>query len=234
MRSHFRGLPHLHPARRAPSSAVVHLILVRRMRALLVFALFLAACERTWPEGARVASSAGQPLCAKHKTSLVPVRVYRVVDPPGVVSVGVSFDTCHPYWGVAAEHCPNIIPESFGRHPAPDLKPLSILYCPTCEKEFWQELSVPEEKSAIAYATYVLSIRAYTEKGPTDVKRLYQVSLKGNIWTAQASMADGREGTIKFTKSDGCTLSTHYSRPHASNQTMQLTPSRTASTSHHG
>ena len=174
------------------------------MRVLLLFVLFFAACERTWPEGARVASTSGQPLCAKHKSALVPIRVYRVVEPPGAVMVGVTFDTCHYYWGVAAEHCPNIIPDSFGRHSAPDLKPIVILYCPTCEKEFWQELSVPDEKSAIAYATYVLGIGAYTvEKGFPQVKGPYRVSLKGNIWTVHAFLTDGREGTIKFTKATG-------------------------------
>jgi hypothetical protein len=204
------------------------------MRALLLLALFLAACERTWPEGARVASASGAPLCAKHKTALVPIRVYRVVDPPGVVSVGVTFNMCHYYWGVAQEHCPNIIPDNFSRHLAPDLKPLMILYCPTCEREFWQKLSVPDEKSAVAYANYVLSTRAYTaEKGPAEVKGPYRISLKDNIWTVHAFLTDGREGTIKFTKSDGCTISTHYSKPYSSNQAMQLTPSRTVFTFHH-
>jgi hypothetical protein len=158
-------------------------------------------------------------LCAKHKTALVPIRVYRAVFPPGAVVVGVTCDTCHYYWGVAAEHCPNIIPDTFCRHPAPDLKPVVILYCPTCEKEFWQELSVPDEKSAIAYATYVLGARGYTiEKGFPTVTGPYRVSLKGNIWTVHAFLADGRQGTIKFTKSDGCEISTQYSRPHSSNQ----------------
>jgi hypothetical protein len=136
--------------------------------------------------------------------------------------VGVDFDTCHYFGGVAEEHCPNVIPYSVSRRPAPDLKPAVILYCPTCEKEFWQELSVPDEKSAIAYANYVLSIGAYTvENGSPKVKGPYRVSLKANIWTVHAFLTDGREGTIKFTKSDGCYISWHYSKPHSSNQAMQ-------------
>ena len=199
------------------------------MRALLVFALCLSACQRTWPEGARVASATGQPLCDKHKTALVPVRVYRDVFPPGAVVVGLSYDTCHYYWGVAQEHCPNIIPDNVTRHPARGRKALTILYCPTCEREFWQELSVPDEKSAIAYATYVLSIGAYTvEHGSPQVKGPYQVSLKDDIWTVHAFLTDGREGTIKFTKSDGCFISRHYSKTHSSSQAMQRTAGRSA------
>src|ERR1035437_8366968 len=155
------------------------------MRALVIFAVFLAGCQTTWREGATIRSSSGQTLCAKHRIPLVPIRVYSVVDSPGMVTFVHAAE--HPYWGMALQHCPNIISEAFVRRPFGNMrKPRTVLYCPLCEKEFYDELRVPDEKSAIAYATYVLSIRSFTAtKGP------YEVTLRGDVWTVRCFLVDG-------------------------------------------
>jgi hypothetical protein len=155
-----------------------------------------------WPEGATITSLSGKKLCAKHRTPLVPLRVYEYLDKAGEITL--THDACHMYWGVALEHCPNIIPEGVLEHPSGRMrKPTVVTYCPKCENEFLEALRVPTEKAAVAYATYDLRIRSMgvRTKGP------YEITLKGDVWTVRCSLIDGRRGTVRFTKSEGCLIS---------------------------
>jgi hypothetical protein len=73
VRSHLRGLPHFYSERRAPSSAVAHLVLVRSMRALAVIVALtalvaVAGDERYYPPD--VSSWAPQHLIAMKEPSL--------------------------------------------------------------------------------------------------------------------------------------------------------------------
>ena len=127
------------------SSAVAELVLVRRMRALLVLPLLLVACETTWREGASATSSSGQRLCAKHRVPLVAIRAYQAPSGPNDPVVLVH-EASRPYYGVAWQYCPNIIPEHVSLHPAWILRePTTIWYCPLCQKEFLERLRVPRE-----------------------------------------------------------------------------------------
>ena len=190
------------------------------MRALLLTAFVFTACRTTWPEGATVTANSGQRLCAKHSIPLVTIRAYEYLNKPGFVTL--VHDASHPYWGIALERCPNIIPESVVEHPSGRMrKPIMLAYCPLCEKEFLEALRVPDKKAAVAYATYVLGIRSGTPtKGP------YQVSLNGDVWTVSCFLIDGRPASISFTKSEGTEISTSFPKKYSSNQTMQRTADR--------
>ena len=162
--------------------------------------------QRAWKQGAIVTSASGQKLCAKHRIPLVTIRAYEFLDRPGFVTL--VHDAIHPYGGVAEEYCPNVIPESVVRHPSGRMrKPTLVSYCPQCQKEFYHHLSVPNERAAVAYATYVLRIGSNTRTtGP------YEIILNGNVWTVRCRLVDGRRASIKFTKSDGAEISMHVGR----------------------
>src|SRR5713101_4080825 len=102
------------------------------MRTLLVFVVFLAACQTTWREGASITSSSGQRLCAKHRIPLVALRAYQAPSD----RVILVHEASRPYYGVAGQYCPNHIPEYVSLSPAGILhEPTTVFYCPLCEKE---------------------------------------------------------------------------------------------------
>jgi hypothetical protein len=211
------------PQRCALPSAVAHLVLVRRMRPLLALALLLSACETTWQEGASITSSSGQRLCAKHRVPLLTIRVYEYLDKPGFVTL--VHDASHPYGGIAAEYCPNIIPEHVVKHPLGRMrKPTTVAYCPLCEKEFHERLRVPNEKAALEFAQYVLPIWG---GGGVATRQPYQISLRGDVWTVSCFLVDGRKATIKFSKEQGNVISTKYGKRNSSNQAPQPTAQMT-------
>jgi hypothetical protein len=157
--------------------------------------------QREWPEWATVTSHLGQKLCAKHRTPFTTIRVYEFLDKPGEVTL--THDANHLYEGVALVHCPNSIPLTVFRHPSGRFrKPRLFAYCPQCEREYREALSVPNAKAAAAYATCGLHNQyGARPKGP------FEITLKGDVWTVHCFLADGRRANIKFTKSDGAEIS---------------------------
>jgi hypothetical protein len=203
--------------------AVAYLFLVRRMRALLVLPLMLVACETTWREGASLTSSSGQRLCAKHRIPLVAIRAYQAPSGPNDPVVLVH-EASRPYYGVAWQYCPNIIPEHVSLHPAWILRePTTIWYCPLCQKEFLERLRVPDQKKALEFAQYVLPIWG---GGGVATKPPYQISLRGDVWTISCFLVDGRKATIKFSKEKGSVISTEYGKRNLSNQALERTADR--------
>src|SRR3954467_10906928 len=101
------------------------------MRALVLFAVFLAGWQATWKEGATVASSTGQRLCAKHRIPLVSLRAWQA--PTHGDRVYLVHDANHPYYGIAEEYCPNHIPQhvSFARGDI-FLERTTVYYCLLC------------------------------------------------------------------------------------------------------
>jgi hypothetical protein len=197
------------------------------MRALLLAALFLTACETTWREGASIQSSSGQRLCAKHRIPLVAIRAYQAPSGPNDPVVLVH-EASRPYYGIASEYCPNHIPEHVSLHPAWILRePTAIPYCPLCEKEFLARLRVPDQKAALEFAQYVLPI--WGGSG-VATKPPYQISLQGDVWTVSCSLVDSRNATIKFSKEKGSVISTKYGKRNSSNQALARTAARRVST----
>jgi hypothetical protein len=180
------------------------LFVVRRMRALLVLPLLLAACQTTWDEGAAITSASGQRLCAKHRIPLVPLHAYEY--PPNYVILG-PHEASRPYYGVAEQYCPNHIPERVSLVRAGIMRsPTTVFYCPLCEKEFHDRLSVPDEKAAIKFAREVLSTESNSRtKGP------YRVTLAKDVWAVRCSLANGRSASIEIGK-DGSEVSSQIPR----------------------
>jgi hypothetical protein len=175
------------------------------MRALLVFACLLTACQTTWREGAAITSPSGQRLCAKHRIPLVPLRAWQASTHSDRVIL--VHDAGHPYYGEAAEYCPNHIPEhiSFSRGGIFQER-TTVYYCRLCEKEFRERLRVPDEKAAIKVAQDVLTMRSGSKtKGP------YHVTLDRDVWTVKCSLADGRPACITIGK-EGTEISTQFPR----------------------
>ena len=193
------------------------------MRALLVLPLLFAACETTWREGASITSGSGQRLCAKHRTPLVALHAYEAQPPPGYVILG-PHEASRPYYGVAERYCPNHIPEgvSLTRHGIMRV-PTTVFYCPLCEKEMLERLRVPDEKAALEFAQYVLTLGG---GGGVVTKPPYQVDLRGDIWTVSCFLVDGRFATIKFSKETGSLISTKYGKRNSSNRSLQPTADR--------
>jgi hypothetical protein len=186
------------------------------MRPLLLSALLFFGCRTTWPEGATVTSASGQRLCAKHRIPLVTIRAYQA--PTRGDKVYLVHDADHPYYHIVEQYCPNHIPEHVALHPASILRePTTIAYCPLCEKEFHERLRVPDQKSAVEFAQYVLPIWG---GGGVATKPPYEITLKGNVWTVSCSLVDGRAATIKIGKETGRVLSTNYIHG-SSNQLLQ-------------
>jgi hypothetical protein len=153
---------------------------------------------------------------------LVTIRVYEYLDKPGFVTL--VHDASHPYGGIAAEYCPNIIPENVVKHPFGRMrKPTTVAYCPLCEREFHERLRVPNEKAALEFAQYVLPIWG---GGGVATRPPYRISLRGDVWTVSCFLVDGREATIKFSKEQGSVISTKYGKRNSSNQAMQPTAGR--------
>ena len=195
------------------------------MRALLVLSLLLAACETTWKEGATITSASGQRLCAKHRIPLVALHAYEAQNPPGYVILG-PHEASRPYYGVAEQYCPNHIPEHVSLVRAGIMRvPTTVFYCPLCEKEMLARLRVPNQKAALEFAQYVLPIWG---GGGVATKPLYQISLRGDVWTVSCFLVDGRKATIKFSKEKGSVISTEYGKRNSSNQTLQPTAGRHA------
>jgi hypothetical protein len=192
------------------------------MRALVLVALLITACETTWPEGASITSSSGQRLCAKHRIPLVTIRAYQA--PTHGDKVYLVHDASRPYYGIAEQYCPNHIPEHVALRPAWILRePATIAYCPLCEKEFLERLRVPDQKKALEFAQYVLPIWG---GGGVATKPPYQIGLDGDVWTVSCFLVDGREATIKFSKEKGSVISTKYGKRNSSNQALERTADR--------
>jgi hypothetical protein len=177
------------------------------MRPLLFSALLFVGCRTTWPEDATVTSASGQRLCAKHHIPLVTTRAYQA--PTHGDKVYLVHNADHPYYHIAEQYCPNHIPEYVAVRPAWILRePTTIAYCPLCEKEFRERLRVPDRKSAVEFAQYVLPIWG---GGGLATKPPYEVTLKDDVWTVSCSLVNGRRATIKIGKETGRVLSTQYS-----------------------
>jgi hypothetical protein len=177
------------------------------MRAFLLLALLLTGCRTTYPEGATVKSADGQSLCAKHHVPLVSTRAYQIPVDPNSVVLG-PHDAIHPLGGIIAEHYPNIIPEVVSLHRTESqTEPITIRYCPLCEKQFLEERSVPDQRAAIKFAQYVLWIRS-----GSHTKEPYQVTLDKDVWTVRCSLSDGRPASIKIGKQEGTEISTDFPR----------------------
>src|SRR3954468_1395601 len=148
------------------------------MRAFLLLALLLTACETTYREGATVTSASGQRLCAKHHIPLLSRTAWQAGTSGG--KVWLVHDAIHPYYGVAELYCPNHIPEhvAFARGDIFQEKTI-IWYCPLCEREFWQRQSVPDEKAAVKFIT---DLGPTWGRGAGHVTRApYRVSLHKGI-----------------------------------------------------
>jgi hypothetical protein len=192
------------------------------MRALLALPLLLAACETTWKEGATTTSASGQRLCAKHRIPLVALHAYEAQNPPGYVVL--VHEGSRPYYGVAEQYCPNHIPEHVTLRPGGIMRvPTTVAYCPLCEKEMLERLRIPDEKTALEFAHYVLPIWG---GGGVATKPPYQVSLRGDVWTVSCFLVDGRKATVKFSKERGSVISTEYGKRNSSNQSLQPTADR--------
>lgn len=188
------------------------------MRAALLLALLLTACETTWPEGAIITSSSGQRLCAKHHVPLVAVHAWQA--PTHGKYVYLVHQAAYPYYGVAEQYCPNHIPQDVVFHRQGIFQErTTVYYCPLCEKEFWDRLRIRNEKAAIEFAQYMLSISSHTR-----AKAPYQVAFQNGVWTVKCLLADGRPATVKIGE-DGKEISTQFPR-YSSNQTLQPTASR--------
>ena len=178
------------------------------MRALVLLALLLTACETTWPEGATITSASGQRLCAKHHVPLVPLRVWKA-GTPGGNRVYLVHDADHPYYGVAEQYCPNHIPEYVSADRIVIFQqPTTIYYCRTCEDEFRDRLRVSDEKAALTFAKYSLPFWS----GGVQTKSPYQVSLSRDTWTVSCLLVDGRKATIRIGKESGRVLATHFAK----------------------
>jgi hypothetical protein len=175
------------------------------MRALLVFAVLLTACETTWREGASITSASGQRLCAKHRVALVALRAWQA--PTHGDKVYLVHEAGHPYYGIAEQYCPNHIPEHVAfRRQGIFQERTTVYYCPLCEKDLWDQLRVPTQKAAIEFAKYVLWIRSdAATKGP------YQVTFDKKAWTVKCLLTDGRPASIKIGE-DGTEISTQFPR----------------------
>ena len=175
------------------------------MRTLLVFAVFLTACETTWREGTTITSPSGQRLCAKHRVPLVPLNVWQA--PTHGDRVWLVHDANHPYYGMAEPYCPNHIPQHVSRVRGDVFQErTTIYYCPLCEKEFWQRQSVPDEKAAVKFITDLGPMwgkgAGHVTKGP------YKVALHHGVWTVHCFLDDGRTATVKIAKDDGALVDT--------------------------
>ncbi|MEY2545104.1 MAG: hypothetical protein QOG48_221 [Verrucomicrobiota bacterium] len=177
------------------------------MRAILL-ALLLVGYRATLLNGAAISLAAGQPVCAKHRIPLAAIRAYRA--PTHSNRIYLVHDADHPYYSRAQEQCPNHIPQSVSLRPAGLLREATTLqYCPTCEKEFWELLSVPDEKSAIKYVTEFPGKlgRRDTMQAP---KGPFHVSLRNGVWVVRC-LLDGKPLTMKMRKKDGALLDTSWS-----------------------
>jgi hypothetical protein len=176
------------------------------MHALMLLALLLTACETTWPEGASIASSSGQRLCAKHRIPLVALHAYEAQNLPGYVILG-PHEASRPYYGVAEQYCPNHVPEHVSLVRVGIMRrPTTVYYCTLCEKEMLERLRVPDEKTAREFAQYVLTLG----DGHVATKPPYDISLRGDVWTVSCFLVDGRKATIKFSKETGRLIWTKY------------------------
>jgi hypothetical protein len=93
-----------------------------------------AACAcQSWSGSARITDASGHTLCAKHRTPLITVRAYRASDAADV-------DMSHGYI-VAARCFPNRVPYRVSLHAGPPIfvHPVTITYCPVCERELEEE-----------------------------------------------------------------------------------------------
>jgi len=188
------------------------------MRTLLGFALLLTACETTWEEGASVKSASGQQLCAKHRVPLHSLQAWQA--PTHGKYVYLVHQAAYPYYGVAEQYCPNHIPQDVALHRGWIFQErTTVYYCPICETEFWDRLRIRNEKGAIEFAQYMLSISSHTPAKPP-----YQVAFQKGVWTVKCLLADGRSATVKIGE-DGREISTQFPR-HSSNQTLQTTAGR--------
>jgi hypothetical protein len=171
---------------------------------LMLSALFLGGCRTTWPEGATIMSPSGERLCAKHRVPLVRIRSYQAPRYPVVL----VHEASRPYYGVVGQYYPNHIPEHVSLRPGWILtEPTTIAYCPLCEKQFLEELRVPDEKAAIEFAKDALPIWG---GGGVATKGPYEVSLHNGIWRVSCFLVDGRRATIKIGKETGRVLDTQY------------------------
>ena len=184
--------------------AVAYLFLVRRMRAsLLLGAAMLVSC-RTWDSNhLTVLSRSGQTLCAKHHVPLVSVRAYGApVYRDRVILVN---DNSLLYSGVALSNVPNPIPVDVSLRPTGILRrPMTISYCPLCEKEYRDFLRVPDERAAIKYVRDALPMWTPARGVATGP---YQTSLSGDVWTVSCSTTDGYRIMVKIGKEEGRLLS---------------------------
>lgn len=171
------------------------------MRALLLIAVLLTACETTYREGATITSASGQRLCAKHHTALVARTMWQ--PPEHGDRVWLVHDANHPYYSFAEAYCPNHIPQHVVETRQDIFQErITIYFCPLCEKEFWQRQSVPDANAAVKFvtglgATWGRSVPGHLTKGP------YNVSFHQGIWIVHCFLDDGRTARIKIAKKDG-------------------------------
>jgi hypothetical protein len=188
------------------------------MRALLLMAVFLTACETTYHEGATITSASGQRLCAKHHVPLVLLHAWQA--PTHGDKVYLVHQAGYPYYGIAEEYCPNHIPQHVSLARGDIFQETTIVYyCPLCEKELWDRLRVRDQNAAIKFAQdSLLSMSDMRTKAP------YRVTLQKGVWTVKCSLADGRPATVKIGE-DGREISTQFRRD-SSNHALQPTASR--------
>jgi len=110
---------------------------MRRAFLLPLFATFLACavgstCDK-WRGPKTVRAVNGQLLCAKHHVPVISVRAYRAPKDSEI----------DPIYGyiIAAPCYPNHIPVRVSLHFAPQYfdEPITIQYCPRCERELQKE-----------------------------------------------------------------------------------------------
>jgi hypothetical protein len=184
------------------------------MRALLLVALALTACQTTWREGAITVSASGRRDCAKHHIPLITIPAYTA--PSG----WPVHEERRPYYNIVGQRCPNHMPEDVAALPTAVLHvPTTVTFCPLCENDLNEGLRVLDQKAAVSFAAYALPI--YGGSGVVTAPP-YQVSLRKGIWTVSCRLVDGRSAVIKISKEKGSVISTVYGK-HSSNQTMKLT-----------
>ena len=82
--------------------------------------------------------------------------------------------------------------------------PITITYCPLCEKEFRDFLRVPDQRAAIKY---VKDAGPIWVPGRGWAKGPYEATLRDAVWTVRCFTEDGRHLTVKIAKEQGRLLS---------------------------
>jgi hypothetical protein len=174
----------------------------------LLIAAMLIGCQ-TWDINHTVdVSPSGQKLCAKHHVPLVSIRVYST--PVYRDRVILWDDNSLLYHGIALSKVPNPIPVDVSLHPTGILRrPITVSYCPLCQKEYRDFLRVPDQHAAVKYVSDALPMWTPAKGVATGP---YQTSLRDGVWTVSCFTTDGYQLTVTIAKEEGRLLTYHAAK----------------------